>query len=80
MKRAGEHRRRAAANCNEASYAAFWTEASGAVTRDGNRLLSVAVPVRPIEEIPTKRRAMYRRRCAMLESLADGVAKVLSPG
>lgn len=57
-------------------YAAFWTDASGTPAPDGNWRLPAAVPMRPIEDVPTRRRAMYRRRYAMLDSLSDSVTKV----
>lgn len=62
-------------------YAAFWTDATGVPSQDGNWRLPVDVPMRPIEEVATKRRAMYRRRYAMLDSLVASVEDSLaSPG
>ena len=54
-------------------YRAFWAEHEGVRDTDGNWALGLATAQRPIEEVPTKRRAMYRRRYAMLESLQDAV-------
>ena len=62
-------------------YAAFWADAAGVPGQDGNWRLPVDVPTRPIEEVASKRRAMYRRRYAMLDSLLASVADALaSPG
>lgn len=59
-------------------YAAFWGAASGTPTPDGNWWLPVDVPARPIEDVPTKRRAMYRRRYVMLDSLLNAVTSTLA--
>ncbi len=58
-------------------YAAFWTEAAGAVGEGGNWVLPVSVPRRPLDDVPTRRRAMYRRRHALLDELAGQVAHAL---
>jgi uncharacterized protein VirK/YbjX len=58
-------------------YPTFWTESAGVVGGDGNWELPVSLPQRALEEVPSKRRAMYRRRYAMLESLARGADQVL---
>jgi len=50
-------------------YRAFWTEHEGVRDAGGNWSLPLATALRPIEDVPTKRRAMYRRRYAMLEAL-----------
>jgi uncharacterized protein VirK/YbjX len=54
-------------------YRAFWAEHEGARAEDGNWSLPLATAMRPLEEVPTKRRAMYRRRYAMLEALQQAV-------
>ena len=59
-------------------YAAFWSVAAGTPLPDGNWQLPVSVPRRPIEDVPAKRRAMYRRRYALLESLANMAKTALS--
>ena len=55
-------------------YRAFWLE--HAATRDagGNWSLPLDTALRPLEDVPTKRRAMYRRRYAMLEALQLAVS------
>ena len=58
-------------------YATFWADTSGGPSRDGNWRLPVDLPMRPIEEVATKRRAMYRRRYAMLDSLVGSVTSTL---
>jgi uncharacterized protein VirK/YbjX len=55
-------------------YRAFWAEHEGARAEDGNWSLPLGTAMRPLEEVPTKRRAMYRRRYAMLEALQQAVA------
>jgi uncharacterized protein VirK/YbjX len=59
-------------------YAAFWQEASGTPGADGNWRLPVDVPRRPLEDVPGKRRAMYRRRYALLDALAASAASALA--
>lgn len=53
-----------------ASYDEFWGECSGEPERDGNFSLPVKPHLRPVSEIKPGKRAMYRRRYAMLENLA----------
>jgi uncharacterized protein VirK/YbjX len=59
-------------------YAVFWQDCSGAPLPDGNWELPVEVPRRPLEDVPSKRRAMYRRRYALLDALAADAAAGLS--
>ncbi len=55
-------------------YRAFWAEHEGVrADAGGNWSLSLAPSLRPLEAVPTKRRAMYRRRYAMLEALQQAV-------
>lgn len=51
-------------------YAEFWTEGGGAVGPDGNWHLPLAGVRRDLAEAPSKKRAMYRRRYALLDQLA----------
>jgi uncharacterized protein VirK/YbjX len=56
-------------------YRAFWAEHEGVrADAGGNWSLPLDTALRPLEEVPTKRRAMYRRRYAMLEALQQAVA------
>jgi len=55
-------------------YRAFWCEHEGVRDAGGNWSLPLDTAQRPLEEVPTKRRAMYRRRYAMLEALQQAVA------
>jgi uncharacterized protein VirK/YbjX len=50
-------------------YRAFWAEHEAVHTADGHWTLPLHTALRPLEEVPTKRRAMYRRRYAMLQAL-----------
>ena len=55
-------------------YRAFWAEHEGVRDEGGNWAMPLATALRPLEEVPTKRRAMYRRRYAMLEALQLAVS------
>ena len=50
-------------------YRAFWTEQGGEPVDGHYWRLSLANEVRPLEEVPSKKRAMYRRRGELLQSL-----------
>ena len=54
-------------------YRGFWAEHEGVRDDGGNWTLPLATALRPLEEVPTKRRAMYRRRYAMLDALQVAV-------
>ncbi|HEY8977538.1 MAG TPA: DUF535 family protein [Burkholderiaceae bacterium] len=54
-------------------YRAFWAEHEAVRDEGGNWSLPLETALRPLEEVPTKRRAMYRRRYAMLEALQQAV-------
>jgi uncharacterized protein VirK/YbjX len=60
-------------------YRAFWAEHDGLRDAEGNWNLPLATAQRPIEDVPTKRRAMYRRRYAMLEALQEAVRHLGRP-
>ncbi len=55
-------------------YRAFWQEHEAVRDASGNWSLPLDTALRPLEEVPTKRRAMYRRRYAMLEALQLAVS------
>jgi hypothetical protein len=54
-------------------YRGFWAEHEGVREDSGNWTLPLDTALRPLEEVPTKRRAMYRRRYAMLDALQVAV-------
>ena len=54
-------------------YRGFWAEHEGTRDAGGNWSLALETALRPLEDVPTRRRAMYRRRYAMLEALALAV-------
>ncbi len=54
-------------------YRGFWAEHEAVRDASGNWTLPLETALRPLEEVPTKRRAMYRRRYAMLEALQVAV-------
>jgi uncharacterized protein VirK/YbjX len=60
-------------------YRAFWAEHDGVRDASGNWTLPLDTALRPLEDVPTKRRAMYRRRYAMLEALQLGVSTLADP-
>jgi len=60
-------------------YRAFWQEHEAVRAADGHWAMSLATALRPLEEVPTKRRAMYRRRYAMLEALQLAVNTLADP-
>ena len=55
-------------------YRAFWAEHEATRDAGGNWAMPLATALRPLEEVPTKRRAMYRRRYAMLDALQLAVS------
>ncbi len=54
-------------------YRGFWAEHEGTRDAGGNWSLALETALRPLDDVPTRRRAMYRRRYAMLEALALAV-------
>lgn len=56
------------------SYDAFWAEQDGVAGDDGFWRLPVARGVRPLEDIPSKKRAVYRRRYEFLDDLDGRIA------
>ena len=68
------------AHARHFDYEKFWLEISGTRASDGNWDLPLSVPQRSIEDVPTKRRAMYGRRYALLEALSTGCAQAIEPG
>lgn len=50
-------------------YRAFWAETGGESTPAGRWTLPLSVPPRPLEDVPSRRRAMYRRRADLLAAL-----------
>jgi uncharacterized protein VirK/YbjX len=55
-------------------YRAFWAEHEATRDAGGNWSLPLDTALRPLEDVPTKRRAMYRRRYALLDALALAVS------
>jgi uncharacterized protein VirK/YbjX len=60
-------------------YRAFWAEHEAVRDASGNWTLPLHTALRPLDEVPTKRRAMYRRRYAMLEALQLAVSNLAEP-
>ena len=61
-------------------YRGFWTEQGATRESGGNWSLPLETTVRPLEEVPSKRRAMYRRRYAMFEALQQTIAALPEVG
>jgi uncharacterized protein VirK/YbjX len=55
------------------SYDAYFRDLGGVVGGDGNWDVPLAAPERPLEEVPSRKRAMYRRRFALLRELRASV-------
>ncbi len=56
-----------------ADYDSFWLSIGGEKLDNGNFLLPLVMPRKPMEEIASKKRAEYRRRYALLDSLIQQV-------
>ncbi|GMQ36375.1 VirK/YbjX family protein [Enterobacter asburiae] len=52
-----------------ADYDSFWSSIGGEKQDNGNFMLPLVMPRKPMEEIASKKRAEYRRRYALLDSL-----------
>ncbi|MBV8469231.1 MAG: DUF535 family protein [Burkholderiaceae bacterium] len=59
-------------------YREFWADLGGSVNEDANWTLPLSVPQRPLTEVPSKRRAMYRRRYSMLDAMVKGMLERVS--
>ena len=57
-------------------YRAFWSENGGCRSMRGNWALPLVMPTRELSDVPTRRRAMYRRRYEMLELLDENARHV----
>ncbi len=55
------------------SYDRIWLESGGVAQPDGNFLLPLATPVKDLSEIPSQKRAMYRRRYELMAAMSAGV-------
>jgi len=60
-------------------YCTFWAELGGQRQPNGQWALPVQRPARDLADVPAKRRAMYRRRAALLDALG-GQLQHLPPG
>jgi uncharacterized protein VirK/YbjX len=58
----------------DADYDEFWLQCHGVALSDGNFRLPSAPPARNIDELPRKKRPIYRRRYAMLAELGEEIA------
>jgi uncharacterized protein VirK/YbjX len=59
-------------------YRAFWTEAGGQRTPDGNWNIPQQTVRRALAEVPSQKRSMYRRRFAMLDAASSGLSAALT--
>jgi uncharacterized protein VirK/YbjX len=57
-------------------YRAFWSENGGCRSGLGNWALPLVLPTRELSDVPSRRRAMYRRRYEMLDRLDDTVRHI----
>ncbi|MBB1199937.1 DUF535 domain-containing protein [Enterobacteriaceae bacterium 89] len=58
-----------------ADYNAFWESLSATVDSNGDYLLPLTMPRKPMEEIASKKRSEYRRRYELLDSLQAQTAQ-----
>lgn len=58
-------------------YDGIWRERGGTVRADGLYELAVRRPHRPAEEVPARKRTLYRRRQAMMDGIRARMAPVL---
>lgn len=61
------------------SYNDFWQECQGKRMGDGNFELPAFPTCRNLDEIPPKKRSLYRRRYALLMNLGDEIGRALMP-
>jgi uncharacterized protein len=61
-------------------YDQFWREAGGAPLAEGNWTIPTADTPRLAEDIPSRKRAMYRRRATLLEAMHCAVVDAAGPG
>lgn len=62
------------------SYDAAWSECGGVAGDDGFFALEPQVIQRTAEEIPSRKRSLYRRRYAMLDALAQQIRRAVIAG
>ncbi|WP_091951526.1 DUF535 family protein [Methylorubrum salsuginis] len=62
------------------SYDALWASRDGHPLPDGDYALALDPPRRAPEEIPANKRAMYRRRYALVDALASRLEQVVRDG
>jgi uncharacterized protein VirK/YbjX len=58
----------------EADYDEFWMQCHGRLNPDGNFSLPAVPLARNLDELPSNKRAMYRRRYAMLAEVGEQIA------
>ncbi len=58
------------------SYDSFFQELGGSRMRDGNWDVPATLPVRDISDAPCRKRAMYRRRFALIAGLRNAVGQL----
>jgi uncharacterized protein VirK/YbjX len=73
------HRRNVNRKDRHACYDDFWLECLGQPMPDGNFSLPVFPVARDMNELPTKKRPLYRRRYQMLASLGEEIRRSLTP-
>jgi uncharacterized protein VirK/YbjX len=59
-----------------ADYNSFWESLGGNVDDNGDYLLPLTLPRKPMEEIASKKRSEYRRRYELLDGLQTQTAGV----
>jgi len=62
----------------ESSYDDLWQEVGGTLREDGFYSLPVAQHQRPLEEVPSRKRAQYRRRYALMDAIDAEIREKLA--
>lgn len=70
---------RAKADTLSLNYDEIWTERGGTRESPDFFLLGIESPLKSLDDVPSKKRAMYRRRYELLESLQARIAAAVSP-
>jgi len=61
-------------------YDDIWSDRGGQATTDGFMAMHVPFECKPLEDVPSKKRAMYRRRYELFEEVAHAISSVAAQG
>ena len=63
-----------------ASYDEFWLEQGGVKDSDGDYRMPAVREMRPVESLPSNKRAEYRRRLALMQQIRDDIQQLFLAG